>query len=204
VIVATEMLHTMTVASTPTKAEITDIANAVFDGCSATMLSGETAVGDFSTESVEVMAGVIDSAEKYIRNKRINNEICSAENRANAVALSVESFSINTFFDVIVLLGASERDAQMIAERRLSQPLIVATDDIFVSRCVNLLSGTIGFYLKDLYEPSSMLSRDKIFKILIERGLLRDDARILLIENPANRNEVGCDFNVSISLVKLD
>jgi hypothetical protein len=49
-----------------------------------------------------------------------------------------------------------------------------------------------------------MLSRDKIFKILIERGLLRDDARILLIENPANRNEVGCDFNVSISLVKLD
>lgn len=203
VIIATEMLHTMTVASAPTKAEVTDIANAVFDGCSATMLSGETAIGDFSIESVEVMAGVIDAAEKYMQNKCINIEICSAEGRANAVALSVDGFSKNTFFDVIVLLGGSEREAQMIAERRLPQSLIVATDNIFVSRCVNLLSGTIGFYLKDLYEPSSMLSRDKMFQILIEQGLLKDDARVLLIENPANCNEVGSDFNVSISLMKL-
>ena len=71
------MLNSMIDNPFPTKAEITDITNAVIDGCSATMLSGETAIGKFPVESIKLMKKTISSAENYISKKILNKNFLS-------------------------------------------------------------------------------------------------------------------------------
>ena len=71
VIVATEMLHSMIDNPFPTKAEVTDISNSVLDGCSATMLSGETAIGKFPEDSIKKMKEISFVSSLHIRKKQI-------------------------------------------------------------------------------------------------------------------------------------
>ncbi|MGC3990084.1 MAG: pyruvate kinase [Chthoniobacteraceae bacterium] len=71
VIIATEMLHTMIANPFPTKAEVSDITNAILDGASATMLSGETAVGQYPIECVATMRRIATAAEAYVQSHRI-------------------------------------------------------------------------------------------------------------------------------------
>lgn len=133
VITATQMLESMVNSPTPTRAEITDVANAVFDGTSAVMLSGETAAGQFPLNAVRAMAKIAEQAEAdSFQMKRpyaysydnadtdITNAVCDAACRA-ANDLNAR---------VIIAVSKSGLTARNMSKFRPSQPIVAATPEI--------------------------------------------------------------------------
>ena len=185
VIVATEMLHTMIENPFPTKAEVSDITNAVLDGCSAAMLSGETAVGAHATESVAVMQRVADAAETDLQAqlddgreavRRGDRPTSVPQAMEDAVALICRSLPITK----IVAVTISGYAARMTAARRPRQPIIAVSNDPIAARSFNLFWGARGVHV-DI--PFSKTSTDHVVKCLEElwrRGVLDDDDLILV------------------------
>ena len=133
VITATQMLESMITNSTPTRAEITDVANAVFDGTSAIMLSGETAIGKNPSRVIAVMARIAEEAEKdffdlgqhgapvYENDETdMTNAVCDA---ACTVARDIGASSIIT-------MTKTGYTAKRVSKFRPSQPIVAATPEM--------------------------------------------------------------------------
>lgn len=129
-ITATQMLDSMMHNPRPTRAEVSDVANAVYDGTSAIMLSGETAAGDYPVESVIAMAEIAESTEnsinytgRFLRENVKNNTITDAVCHASCTT------AIDLKASAIVALTLTGHTARMISKFRPSCPIIAATTD---------------------------------------------------------------------------
>lgn len=182
VIIATEMLHSMLVNPFPTKAEVTDITNAVLDGASAVMLSGETAAGRFPVEAVQTMRSVADAAEGYLAEQ--NGEAVASVSDAStipgamrdAIAIVARELPITK----IVVVTLSGYAARVVASTRPVQPILAITNDAAMSRRFNLLSGTKGYHAD---VPFTRTSTDHITRCLEQAwqaGELHSDDLILV------------------------
>lgn len=119
VITASEMLESMIQKPRPTRAEITDVANAVYDGTSAIMLSGETAAGKYPVQSVKVMAQVAQEAEKNINYiKRFRNAEFQIKNQVDAISHAVCGMAIDIGAKAIVACTRSGLTARMVSRFR--------------------------------------------------------------------------------------
>mmetsp|Transcript_36539 Transcript_36539/g.61552 ORF Transcript_36539/g.61552 Transcript_36539/m.61552 type:complete len:618 (-) Transcript_36539:82-1935(-) len=133
VITATQMLDSMITAPRPTRAEATDVANAVLDGTDCVMLSGETAAGAYPVNAVEVMSGICEEAEECIDNYALCQSLLHETLTSNAAAMStIESLASSAVLTaakvkaaVIVVLAANGNAARYIAKYRPVQPVIV-------------------------------------------------------------------------------
>lgn len=163
VIVATEMLHTMIQNPFPTKAEVTDIANAVLDGCSATMLSGETAIGEFPLQAVTTMRQVIEAAEEHLQSQILTLRGARTASVPEAISAAIPTLCRSLPVTKIVALTRSGYAARMIATHRLSQPIIAVSDDAAAARSFNLIAGTTGIHSEI---PFSRISADHIIHVL--------------------------------------
>ena len=130
VITATQMLDSMIVHAHPTRAEITDVANAVFDGTSAVMLSGETAAGKFPVEAVQVMANIAQQAEKdavemlAYRDIRYDTEL---DDNTNAVCDAACTMARDIRAKAIIALTKYGHTARRMSKFRPVQPIVAAT-----------------------------------------------------------------------------
>ncbi len=152
VITATQMLESMIENPRPTRAEASDVANAVLDGSDAVMLSGETAVGQYPVRVVETMAEIIFEAERYQEQYRM--KVQPASGRATSSQDVTESISYQAcqvaeqvHADAIACLTASGTTARMIARHRPDAPIYAFTDNERVVRRLNLLWGTKAFHI---------------------------------------------------------
>jgi pyruvate kinase len=128
VITATQMLESMITNPRPTRAEISDVANAVHDGTSATMLSGETAMGKYPLETVKTMAKIIKHAEKSIDYKKTFNEHNIAVHTIrDAIAHSATNAAHVLNAKAIVIMTFSGESARRLSCYRPQAPIIVAT-----------------------------------------------------------------------------
>jgi pyruvate kinase len=149
VIAATEMLDSMIQSRRPTRAEASDVANAVFDGTDAVMLSGETAVGDHPVETVETMARIVDRIERsdeYAETR--DRRVPAAESgiRTDAVARSARYLADDVDATAIVAVSESGYTARKAAKFRPSVPVIAATPDDGVRRQLSVSWGIDARY----------------------------------------------------------
>lgn len=123
VITATQMLDSMEHSPVPTRAEVSDVANAIFDGTDAVMLSGETATGAHPIESIETMARIALAAE-HSRNKRQFVDITSSDDVIDAVTLSVVRVLEDIRGKAVIALTESGLTARMISRFRAPYPIV--------------------------------------------------------------------------------
>lgn len=128
VITATEMLESMIHNPRPTRAEISDVANAVYDGTSAIMLSGETAAGDYPVLTVETMSKIAEEAEGSINyTKRFHNSEFRIKNIVDAISHATSGMSIDLDAKAVVVCSLSGNTVRMVSRFRAPCPIIGLT-----------------------------------------------------------------------------
>ena len=142
VITATEMLESMIYNSRPTRAEISDVANAVYDGSSAIMLSGETAAGKYPAEAVKNMAEIAEFTEKHIDYKEwFRSTDYKIKNNLDAISHSVCSMAIDVDAKCIVVNSITGKTARMVSRFRCPTHIIGTTTNVRAWRQLNMSWG---------------------------------------------------------------
>ncbi len=125
VITATEMLESMIHNPRPTRAEISDVANAVYDGTSAIMLSGETAMGKYPVQSVETMAAIAAETEQHIHYEtRFRNNKFQIKNLLDAISHATCGMAIDIGAKAIVVSSLSGRTVRMVSRFRVPTDIV--------------------------------------------------------------------------------
>lgn len=145
VITATQMLESMITNPRPTRAEITDVANAIYDGTSAIMLSGETAAGAHPVEAVETMALIAKTTESHIDyvTHFINDSSKSDKSITNAISHATVTTAHDLGAKAIITVTKSGSTARMISKHRPSAMIISCTTNEQVCRQMNMSWGVI-------------------------------------------------------------
>lgn len=143
VIVATQMLESMISAPTPTRAEASDVAGAVFDGADTVMLSAETAAGEYPEEAVQFMASIAHAAEQHIRENPHDGpaQMEVEPSIYHAVAEAAVRLADSIDACAIIAFTASGNTAVRLARERPHQPLLVLSPSVAVERSLSVLWG---------------------------------------------------------------
>ncbi len=173
VVTATEMLESMMHRLTPTRAEVSDVANAILDGTDATMLSGETAVGEYPVESVAMMARIASEAEKATRSYVEDRGFV---NISDTVSKSIQRICQNMPLDKIVTLTRSGYTAKLIARFKVPQPIIAVTSERMVKKQLELVYGVYPVHLDYRQEKDRILA---VASTLHSMNLLDDEDTVL-------------------------
>ncbi len=144
VITATQMLDSMIKNPRPTRAEATDIANAIYDGTTAIMLSGETAAGAYPIEAVKTMAKIAETAEQDIdyRNRMYRNGVDNHTDTTTAISFASCSIAMDLNAAAIITVTLSGFTAEMVARYKPACPIIGCSTEPQVCRQMSLLFGT--------------------------------------------------------------
>lgn len=157
VITATEMLESMIHNPRPTRAEISDVANAVYDGTSAIMLSGETAAGKYPVLTVETMARIARQTEKNIDYAKVfKNSDFIIKNASDAISHSTCGMAMDLDAKAIVASTLSGMTARMVSRFRCPVPIVGMTTDEGTWRKLSLSWGVLPA-LSEMYNSTDVL-----------------------------------------------
>lgn len=156
VITATQMLDSMMRAPRPTRAEVTDVANAVYDGTDAIMLSGETAMGKYPEQAVQMMVKIAESTEPYMTHKRFLDyrALRGNKNVSSAVGVAAVQTTENLGADCIVTPTISGQTARLISNFRPKVPIYAVSPNEWARRKMQIYWGvtSVAGYEEDSTE----------------------------------------------------
>jgi len=187
VVCATQMLESMTFNPRPTRAEVSDVANAVLDGADCVMLSGETAKGSYPIEAVTIMSQICREAESATFYKQVKGDmlqLSSHRTASEAVALSVVAAANTQGCKAIITLTESGSSAGLISKYRPACPIIVVARDLHTLRMIHLYRGCFPvFYNLERAEPREKdvdNRHDFGVKMAIEMGHIHQGDLVIL------------------------
>jgi len=151
VITATQMLESMISCPRPTRAEITDVANAIYDGTSAIMLSGETAAGAYPVEAVKTMALIAESTEKNIDyvGRFSNRKTETSKTVADAIAHATVTTAHDLSAKAVITVSKSGKTSRLISKYRPNCHIISCTTSETVYRQMNMSWGVLPFIVDE-------------------------------------------------------
>ena len=177
VITATQMLESMIDEPTPTRAEITDVANAVWDGTDAVMLSAETANGKYPLQCLRTMHRIITEVETQLPYYKISLEKDFLSIPA-ALAASTSMSALKLGASVIVCLTTTGKTAQMISSLRPQARIVAVTDQISVLNRLELLWGVHTFPIASYKSLSDVIH--EVQKLLLQNRLAKTGDRVVM------------------------
>jgi pyruvate kinase len=207
VIVATQMLESMINAPVPTRAEVSDVYNAVEDGADAVMLSAETAAGKFPREAVETMERIIKISEDHIPPRNPDNYDSGEENLSEIIGHLVHATG-KEFHDMyfqadednnqipsvkILVLTHSGLSARMVSKYRPVVPIIAATSSERSAREMRLIWGVAPLLIPGIDEETNSFKKiQKSTSAALEAGFIEESDTLVIAGNmnyiPAKTN----------------
>ena len=181
VVVATQMLESMITSPSPTRAEVSDVATAMYDGADAVMLSAESAAGAWPVESVSMMDRIARSVEAdpgY--GARLHfTETKADPTTADALAGAAREIAVTVGATAIICFTSSGSTARRIARERPSVPLLVLTPKFETARRLGLLWGVHAVHTRDVASFEDMVAKSK--RMVLRHKLAKGGDRVILM-----------------------
>ena len=183
-ITATQMLESMTTNSRPTRAEASDVANAIFDGSDAVMLSAETASGAYPVEAVQMMARIVSAAEAealvnpYIRAPF--RKVSESDEFTDALAGAANYAAEQIDAKFIVVFTQTGGAARLMSKFRPRAPIIALTPSSWVARRMNILWGVQPYVLQQVGEYHEQIV-ERVDEFLLQKDIVRTGDRLVIL-----------------------
>lgn len=176
VITATQMLESMLEHPRPTRAEASDVANAIFDGTDAVMLSGETASGKYPVEAVKMMDRIAVAAEESMDFTKLH--VHELPTSAHAIAHAACSMVVDMKASAIATFTKTGATARLVSQLRPPAPIIALTQDAHVWRQLSLSWGVYPLMLTEASDSETTLAL--VEKTLLEKGLVHPGENLII------------------------
>jgi pyruvate kinase len=203
VITATQMLESMTASSVPTRAEVSDVANAIVDGSDAVMLSGETAAGFDPVGVVRMMSSIAEETEKYLEANPANwdweSGISSESPMQDALGRAALRLSRDLRIRVIGVSTRTGGTALFLSKARPFAPIVAFTPDLDASRRIHLYWGVIPVYAPELGNREEFTAA--ACRRFLELGLAKPGDKAILVTG-SSFGEVGAADNLIVVKIK--
>ncbi|WP_174296966.1 pyruvate kinase [Sphingomonas bacterium] len=181
VVVATQMLESMIKSPSPTRAEVSDVATAIYDGADAIMLSAESAAGDWPVQSVAMMNAIGEAVElDPAHGDRIHFTVTKPDpTTADALAEAAAAIARTVSAKAIICFTTSGSTARRVARERPGVPVVVLTPRLETARRLGLLWGTYAIHTRDVSSFEEMVAKSK--RMALRHGIAAAGDRIVLM-----------------------
>ncbi|AAX17682.1 pyruvate kinase [Borrelia turicatae] len=195
VITATQMLHTMIENPRPTRAEVSDVANAILNGTDAIMLSGETAYGKYPIEAVKMMTKIAIEVEKYREKTLFQDEIFHSKRiiRNYIIKCAIDAIKIMPV-KAIIVDSLKGRTARIMATYRASVPLFITTNNERIARELSLSYGVYANLVDHNFKATTEFVVTSLEMLKTQKVVQDSDIVVIISGNPNRDTNKGTEF----------